>query len=252
MPKWLEFVVDAVWPTIVRRGESPPGDAELPVINDDAMLDAVERFVRERTDVENHRFESIHGRLLPLLALASVIGTLLTAGIPLAITGRIKGLNDLQLILILIPLAYVAVELVRCLSAALSGLSRRAYEGLSTKALIPVDAETAKTYRHRIVADQFGCLQYNIRVNDQVLNQMALAHTALRNVLWGIAALAVAGIIVAGIERWSDSDSAHPDVSDPTPTGWTPEAANSQQADPVRYRLTPLRPLGRPPVKSAA
>jgi hypothetical protein len=221
VPKWLEFLIDAIWPSLVRR-KSPPSDVELPIVDNDEVLDAVDRFVRERTDVENHRFESIHGRLVPLLALASVIGTLLTAGIPLAITGRIKGLDDLELILILIPLAYLGLELLRCLTATLAGLSRRTYMGLSTNALIPAGTETAPSYRHRIVKEQFACLQHNIRVNDEALNQMALAHTALRNVLWGIAALAIAGTIVAGMERWNGSVTTDSGESQTTGASSTP------------------------------
>lgn len=237
MGKRTDVLVDAIWPRLT-GDSSEPTLIDLPVVADPELLSAVEGVVEERVDQERERSQSLDSRLIPLLTTTGIMATVLAAGIPLASSGE-GTLSDVQLALLVVPFMYLVLQLLRCVVATLSGLSPRAYMAPRTDAMRPVVDESAVEYRNRLTNSRYRSFQNNLWVANQKLDQLSLAHRAIRNALAGVGLLLISGVIVFALERFEEdagsslADAPAAPTATISPGGTQPPPSPSLQPRPA-------------------
>lgn len=195
--KWLDKIPDLVWPHLTGGPEEPPQHDSPLEISEESVLAAAEEALSTRVDEATERFQSVEARLIPLLALASIIATVLALSVPFAISGQFDQMAKGELIAILIIVMYILAQIVFCLRAAVNGLSRRGYQALSRADLDPHPGESAFTYRLRLFHARRSSLWQNEWATNQKVSHMAVAHEAFHNILRGLALLIIAAGIIA-------------------------------------------------------
>ena len=166
-------------------------------ISDDSLLEAAEETLSKRIEEADERFRSVDARLTPLLALASIIATVLGASVPFALSGQFDQISTAELAVVLAILAYIGAQIVLCLRAAVRGLSRRGYLALASDDLDPQPGESSTDYRLRILKVRVNNLWHNEWATNQKVSEMAIAHEALQNIIRGVAVLVIAALVIA-------------------------------------------------------
>ncbi len=210
----IDRIPDAVWPHLTGDPDPEPEPADPIAITDDALLAAAEAALSRQLDEEDGRFDSVNARLLPMLALASVIATALTLGVPFALSGDFAEVGTLELSFVLVILIYIVFQIVFCLRAAVMGLSRRGYRTMASNQLDPLPGESPLDYRLRLHNEKRSIVIQNAWANNQKVSDMALAHEAFENILRGVAVLIIASALIAMI---GDVDPGSPVTVEPTP-----------------------------------
>jgi hypothetical protein len=165
------------------------GDAAATVLDTAVLLAACQALL----EGEQKRQQSIDARLTTVTGLSSiaasvVFGTLLTTA---------PRTRTLLPVLLLILLAYLVIQLVCAMLAAVRGLERRSYAALTCSQVLPADGESPKTYHQHQLEQVVDVLLDNREQNNEKMTQMAVAHCALKNFIAGLAVFAV----LAGVHR---------------------------------------------------
>jgi hypothetical protein len=93
--------------------------------------------------------------------------------------------------------AYVSLQFLCSLLAAIEGLGRRKYSRLSLDSMQPRGKETMADYRLRTVPVLADILLSNMETNDDKVSRLALGHAAIRNAVMGLLVAIVALIAIA-------------------------------------------------------
>jgi hypothetical protein len=138
---------------------------------------------------EGQRRQSVDARLTMISGLFSIAGTVVFGGL---LTGALR-VTPLWLYKLI--LAYMALQIGVTLFAGIRGLGRRSYDEPRARDVLPGDAESLVAHlRQRIIAS-CGRLEQHRCENNRKVTDMAIAHRAMKNFVWGflvLAALAVA------------------------------------------------------------
>lgn len=202
MPRRFDTLVDIIWPRLSGKPKSPPEDDLGPEVSGWPVLEAAEEALRKRLDDAEERFRSVDARLVPLLALASIITTALTASVPLALSGSFDKVSRGEFVVVLVFVTYISLQALRSLYASVNGLRRRTYLNLSPSDLDPQANESAFDYRVRLLKVRRRCLWWNEWATNLKVDDMEVAHVALQNALRGVALLVVTTIGVAAVRNW--------------------------------------------------
>lgn len=157
----------------------------------DAYLEQLRTDCHGALDDEQARQQSIDARLTTITGMSSiaatvVFGTLLTS---------IPQSHSVLLWLLLATLAYLIMQLVCAMLAAVRGLERRSYAIMASADLLPASGESKEVHQRRQVGQLLSILAQNRDANDDKLTNLAVAHCALKNFVIGLVVFAtVAGI----------------------------------------------------------
>ena len=139
------------------------------------------KVVDELVSAQRERCRSVDAKLQALIPLAPVVVTLIVAFV--AFLTRNPAPYRVGSVVVAI---YVALQLIRTLFAAVTGIQRKAFRELWIKEVTPKDQETEDEYRVRITNEKTRCLVANTRIIDDKVTQLAVAHRAIKNALFGL------------------------------------------------------------------
>lgn len=233
-----------MWPHIPGEVPSAPQLEEPPIINDGSLLVLVSEQYDRLLDEEDERRRAVDARLIPFLPLTAVMATVLAASVPIALTGNLEDLNEVELTVVLVPLLYVAAQLIFCLFAAVAGLSRRGYLSPKVDELEPLDGEAVDAYKNRLLRVKRACVAQNRWATNAKVDQMAITHRALQSAVVGVAVLIVAASALA-VGRAGESPKSR--ASD---TIATASPAISVSPSPTVSAMSPSAPPTSAPIAS--
>jgi len=176
-------------------------------LEDDALLTAAEANYAQRLNAAGSRFDSVNGRLIPLLSLAAVLATAASVTAPILVDARVSSYHD-PILLLAAPIAYSVVQLVRCLHASVNGLRRQTLNDLHLSDLDPLAGETPRAYRGRILERRRFQLLWNEWATDKKVTDMEIAHVAFLNGLFGLGAVIITTLAVFATQVGTSNDSA--------------------------------------------
>jgi hypothetical protein len=133
-------------------------------------------------DDEQKRQQSIDARLTTIIGLSSIAGTLVFGTLLTTIPRTLSTLSSF----LLVSLAYLILQLVCAMLAAVRGLERRAYAFVSSAQLLPAVGEIKDAYYRRQIGQSVEVLVQNQDQNNLKLTYLAVAHTALKNFILGV------------------------------------------------------------------
>ena len=198
----LEFVVDRVWPV----ASGPRAQSNVPPALPDGIhataIACAEKVYEKRLEDIDRRFEGINARLLPLLALSSILSALLVAGIPLALTARAQDVESYQIVTVASLAVYVVVQLIRCLFAVIGGLQRRTFRSLSLQDMDPLVGDDELVYRRRLLDTKRRQIAANDASVDEKTTEMAIAHVAYQNALFALLIIVLVSAAFAAVNRF--------------------------------------------------
>ncbi len=155
-------------------------------------------------DKEEQRRQGIDARLTSILGLTSIAGTVAFGGFFLGATGmsRVQP-RPLRWLAIAVG-CYLVLQICAAILAAVRGLSRRAYSYFALSDLIPRQGESTSDFASRKALGTLDLLSDHETQNNQKLTQMACAHLAMRNFLFGLIVFTGIAIIAGAMAGASD------------------------------------------------
>jgi hypothetical protein len=197
-PEWL---VDLLWPHVSDRMEECRSRVQLPrsTLN---MLGVIQKEIDTRCAETDERHRLLNARLVSFLGMMSVLSAALSVGITFALSNQLKDVPILALVTILMFCLYVGSQLVRALTATVSGLSTRGFRRVTPSFLVPKHAEKPDEYLRRILSERLEALEVNESVLNHKTDDVNVAVQALRNVLGGSIALAIIATITLMAKSW--------------------------------------------------
>ncbi len=157
----------------------------------DAYLEQLRTDCHGALDDEQGRQQSIDARLTTITGMSSiaatvVFGTLLTS---------IPQSHSVLSWLLLAALAYLILQLVCAMLAAVRGLERRSYMIMASADLLPAAGESKEVHQRRQVGQLLSILAQNRDTNDDKLTNLAVAHCALKNFVAGLVVFAILAVV---------------------------------------------------------
>ena len=209
LKKIYEKIPDWIWPH--ETGETEPAPtAEFPLDTDEiALITATKEVINERLAQVDERIRNVETKLIALLALASVLSAVITAG--LGFTTTMNGLADypqVPMYIAMLFVFYISINLICSLLATVKGLKRRDYKQLILSSIMPKQTEDEKTYKIRINKSYLSNMQWNEWVINKKVTQMAIAHVALRNVLFGAVGVILSIVAIVSIQALTSAPPA--------------------------------------------
>lgn len=192
------WILDRLWPRLTGDPDCSPTDKQYFDTEHVVFSEVLNAIVASRLSQAEQRTQSVESKLIALLALASILSLAVTAGLAASISLDTVAKDDKVFAIIAVCLIfYVAVQLLRSLWCAVSGLVRRSYKILSPQDMVPIDSETTEMYQSRLLNLQLNHIKWNEWVVDQKVSEMAVAHEALRNVLGATFFLILLVLVIA-------------------------------------------------------
>lgn len=142
-------------------------------------------------DRETARRQGTEARLTSILGLSSIAGTIVF-GFLFGLAGTSHVSHVLRWIMAAGAM-YLVLQICSAMLAALRGLSRQSYNGLTFSDAIPTQTESDQAYLLRRCQTDLQILSNHSFVNNSKVTQMAVAHCAMRNFLWGLLLFAIIG-----------------------------------------------------------
>ncbi|MCZ6866311.1 MAG: hypothetical protein O7E55_03140 [Chloroflexi bacterium] len=203
MDKRLNWIFDLFWPRLTGNPECPPCDKSLNVSQSNIqLLSVIDAELKERTSQAEERIRTVDAKLIVLLSLASVLSGILISAVTIVLIGTLDNIATAHFIILLTLIPYVIVQLLNSLLSTVSGLERKSYKQLSRQDMDPLAKDNPSDYHLRIINLKNNYLWWNEWVVNQKVSWMAVAHTALRNALFGATVLAILTVIAAITRRW--------------------------------------------------
>lgn len=145
---------------------------------------------------ERNRQQSVDTRLTSIIGLSSIAGTVVVGTSISGALGRIA--PGVAPRLMSIGIAYLVLQLCCAIVAAIQGLARRDYHHLDVADLLRGPSESELDQARREITISSGALEFNRAQTNDKFAQMARAHCALKNFIWVLLFVALAG----GVESW--------------------------------------------------
>lgn len=204
--KLKDELVDSVWPRATGKlgKELDPQPRLLP--KHAGFNSAIAENIAILSAGSEERLRSVDRKLTSLLALTTVLFTVITAGLVSTTTlhtpeGPAKYLAWISGALFL----YIEVQLFRSILATVDGLQRRGFFRLTRDSIVPKDSESGgDCYGIRVQNELLDIIEQNDRTVNSKVTQMAIAHRAMKNALWGALLLGVLVFAIAAL-KWAAS-----------------------------------------------
>ncbi|HLO96320.1 MAG TPA: hypothetical protein VK195_18580 [Burkholderiaceae bacterium] len=213
--KW-QAIGDAIWPTLdggLEENERAERQKELDQVDDArAKLSAYNGGETELKDLlsasvkllddEHTRKTGVEARLLSVAGMGSIAATVVLGTLFTLATEKSLGLTPLARVPLALGATYLAVQLVAALHASVTGLMSRGYDVLVPADLVPASTSSSKVWASRVyyrrrIADVLDLMVRHRGITNKKLDQLNLAHRAMRNFLWGLLFMAAVGCLAA-------------------------------------------------------
>lgn len=181
IPDWL-------WPSI-DGSEAQPEDLPALANASSEHLNFIESEIRRHQEREADRDRGAQARLIALLGLSSTLATLATAITGVGLSSDRISANRVQLAVLLLLLAYLALQFVAAMYHTANGLLPRTYPDITPKALDPEPHEAADVFRAAILSSHRSNLLKTRWSTNRRLDDMTCAIGAFRNAAIGTGAL---------------------------------------------------------------
>lgn len=198
---WLR---DRIWPTLEGVAPEAPTSAKFRISDkaDAAVIRLVVESLRCAVEAEEDRFKSADTKLIALCAMMPVSVTLLAAFVTFLSSGDVQKFTPESVTVITAIGAYVALQFLRALRAAIDGLQARGYLATTTADAQPDDHEDEATYLSRKAETLANRLNQHRHTNDDKISQLSLAYVAITNAVGGLLIALVSLAVIAAYEAW--------------------------------------------------
>ena len=155
---------------------------------------------------EDARRQSVEARLTSIVGLSSIAGTIVFGGLLAQATGALQVQRGWLRWTMALGGLYLAVQLCCAILAALSGLERQNYLTAQTRDIFPaLGGEARVIYLRRRINECVVEFADHEVFNNNKVEQMAVAHRAMKNFLWALLFIALMGAY-GGITQSSRGD----------------------------------------------
>ena len=193
------LVSDLFWPRIVGEVPQPPNPPTQSHGIPTELLDQVEATALRRMAQSERNMEVVNSRLLSLFRLTSLLATLTIA--ILVGASQLNGPADnLERWLTGIAVGFIILAMLQLLCAVLAtirGLDAKPYLYQTTVGVLNQDKESVEMYRRRQISDLLHMIEQHDWTTNRKIDQIAIAHTALRNSAIPLAVLVIAASTLA-------------------------------------------------------
>ena len=193
------LVSDFIWPRIIGKVPQPPNPPTQPHGIPTELLDQVEATALRRMAQSERNMDVVNSRLLSLFRLTSLLATLTLA--ILVGASQLKGPDgNLERWLTGIAVGFIIFAMLQLLCAVLAtirGLDAKPYLYQTTEGVLNQDKEPVEMYRRRQISDLLHMIDQHDWTTDRKVDQIAIAHTALRNSSIPLAVLVIAASTLA-------------------------------------------------------
>lgn len=190
-----DFIIDCIWPRIkpwTKEEENKENNRLNELLNKDKLAideilshsDELRLFslenIKEILDFEEERKKNIESKLTSIIGLTSIVATITIAT---EFTKPPELIQNYYIILLFIK-TYIMLQLVSALVAAVNGLQRKSYQQNNIKDIMPKKDETKSEFQIKIMKSYAECFWQNNKINSEKIDQMAIAHRALKNLFF--------------------------------------------------------------------
>ena len=190
---------DFIWPRIIGKVPQPPNPPTQPHGIPTELLDQVEATALRRMAQSERNMDVVNSRLLSLFRLTSLLATLTIA--ILVGASQLNGPDgNLERWLTGIAVGFIIFAMLQLLCAVLAtirGLDAKPYLYQTTEGVLNQDKEPVEMYRRRQISDLLHMIDQHDWTTDRKVDQIAIAHTALRNSSIPLAVLVIAASTLA-------------------------------------------------------
>ena len=196
--RWLR---DRVWPTL-----DPPspnsaldndhlGPETNPHANDEFVRAVYERLCAEM-ETEAERRRAVEAKLLAAGSVAPIAVSIIVAAASFLSSGRPSDFGLVGMIVTSFSVFYVALQFLRAMLAAISGLSRASYEVPTISAILSTDTDGLKGYLRDASHDLARRIKQHRKTTNGKVSQLAIAHESIRN---AVTALVIMLFVLFGL-----------------------------------------------------
>lgn len=196
-------MADWIWPRLEGEPDKGPSDQCYFDSSHAELAPVIESSMRTLAEQGEERFRTVERKLIALLTLTTVLGAAVTAsllGVAVLDQVRDSWYTRSGTVVAIILVSYVLIQILCSLMAALRGLTRRGYRQLVPSQIIPFSDESGDAYRIRLLNAWARAITHNQWVVGDKVSEMAVAHVALRNALWGTFPLLCIAAVLAVLQ----------------------------------------------------
>ena len=195
----MEGIADLIWPRITGPREEMPGWSETRHSILPELLEAVENIVIQRMVQAESRMAAVDRKLLSLFRLTSLLATIAIALLAGA-TRLIYTNEDVERYLALgaiVLILYSMLQLICGMNATIQGLEASRYASQTKDTILPLDLETAHSYKRRQIRDIMDVTDQHEWATNRKVDHMKIAYKAIRNTALPLVGLTVIATILA-------------------------------------------------------
>lgn len=183
-----DFVVDLIWPRAPRSSSASPLEPAWPesLALKVETIEATYESLKEEHRAEIDRIRTVETKLLGISGLAPVAMAVIVAAFTVLANRSLQAFTRISVLLVGIVGGYISLELLRAILAAIAGLKRRSFVGLSLKDVYPLPNESKESYLKRSCGELAEIIRRNRAEIDAKVTWLDVAHTAIRNAVVGL------------------------------------------------------------------
>ena len=186
---FAEWLRDRIWPTLVAHptAKGKP-DFEWPATltaSDDALQLAHEA-LKDELKSEDERIKTVEAKLINISSLAPIALTVFVAMITFLTSDKMHLFTRGSIWVVVFWGAYIALQFLLAVRAAIKGLARRPFKRLSLEDVLPRGGESRSDYLRRACKEIADVIAGNRRGIDQKVSQLALCHESILNAVWAL------------------------------------------------------------------
>lgn len=204
-------LIDLFWPSL-------EGDASLQARHEKDKLSAEKRRIaraaknlpsdeeqlrehlkssEQLLEQEQSRKSGVEARLLNMAGLVSIAGTVVLGALFSLASDKLSLDSGWARIALTVGCFYLAVQLVAALHASVRGLQATGYLEDQPHAILPRKGLQQTVFLRQRVQHVLERVAENRSINNKKLDQLNLAHCAMKNFLWGLLLVAIAACVAA-------------------------------------------------------
>ena len=199
LANFQEHVSDIIWPRITQKVPESPSQPAQPHAIPSELLDSVEETALRRIAQSERHMEFVNAKLLSLFRLTSLLATL-TIAILVGASQLNQPDGKLEQWLTGIAVAstiYAMLQLLCAVLATIRGLDAKQYLFQTSAGVLNQGEEPIKMYRRRQISAILHMTEQHDWTTARKVDQIAIAHTALRNSSIPLAVLVMAASTLA-------------------------------------------------------
>jgi hypothetical protein len=198
----MGFMIDLIWPRVSRPVAVSPSEAKWPesaALNAETMESAY-GLLRQEYDAETDRIRTVETKLLGISSLAPVAMAVIVAAFTVLTNRSLQAFTRGSVLMVGIVGGYISLQFLRAVQAAIAGLSRRSFFVVSLEDLYPLPGESNANYLTRNCGELAEVIRGNRVEIDAKVTWLAIAHTAIRNAVFGLLVLVIVIIGLAVLQ----------------------------------------------------